>query len=158
MTTSLPRASWRPDDEYDDDARWRDDHDNGWRWQDYRACRDVDPNVFFPVVVRRERRVERRGPDVVEVVVDVPTDEEPPLPPPEVKAICDDCPVVGRCLERNLNAEFGIFGGTTGYQRQLMTKKVTKKSCPWCGSTDVVRHRSQPKEQCLACTNSWDII
>lgn len=158
MTTFLPRASWRPSDDYDDEARWRDDVDNGWRWQDYRACRDVDPNLFFPVVVRRERRVERRGDDVVEVVVDVVTDEEPPYPPPEVASICHRCEVSGRCLERNLDAEFGIFGGTTGYQRSLLNRKIVRKQCPVCGGTDLVLNQSQRKEICLNGGHSWDVL
>lgn len=158
MTTFLPRASWRPSDDYDDESRWLDDQDQGWRWQDYRACRDVDPELFFPVVVRRERRVERHGPDVVEVTVDVPTDEEPPLPPPEVAQICHRCPVSGRCLERNLDAPYGIFGGTTGYQRGLLNKKIVRKRCPICTSTDLVLSQTQRQELCLGCGHSWDVL
>lgn len=158
MTTSLPRARWQPTDDYDDEARWQDDRDHGWRWQDYRACRDVDPELFFPIIVRRETRTERRGDAVVEVTVEVPTDDEPAYPPPEPREVCARCPVRGRCLERNMDAPYGIFGGLTAYQRGLMTKKIVRRQCFICGGTDLVLNNSQKKELCLGCGHSWDVL
>lgn len=159
MTTVTDRR-WHPADDYDDKARWLDDTDGGDRWRAYGACRaeGVDPELFFPVVVRQERRTERRGDELVEVVVDVPTDEEPPYPPPEAKAICDRCPVIGRCLERYMDEDAGIFGGLTAYQRGLMNKKVVRKRCLACSSTDLVTNATQRKEICLRCGYSWDIM
>lgn len=145
MTTTVPRPTWRPNDDYDDTARWLDDADHGARWQAYGACRDANPELFFPVNVR-----ELTGGRVVE--------EEPAYPPPDVKAICDGCPVRAVCLTRNVDEPYGIFGGTTGYQRGLLTKKIQRKHCIGCRSTDVVPNEVQKKEFCLACGLSWDII
>lgn len=160
MTTSLPRARWRPTDDYDEDARWQDDRDDGWRWQAYGACRadDVDPDLFFPVKMVSERRTRHVGNTVEVTFVEVPTDEEPAYPSPEVREICGRCPVAGRCLERNMDMEFGVFGGTTGYQRGLMTKRIVRKHCMICGGTDLVLNSSQKKEACLACGHSWDVL
>lgn len=144
MTSTMSRTNWRPNDDYDDRARWLDDEDGGNRWLDYRACYSADPEVFFPTV------------EVVEG--DVVREDEPPYPPSQVKAICDHCPVRGRCLDRNLDAEWGVFGGTTGYQRRLMTKKITRKRCIDCGSGDVVRSQTQRDEVCLACGLSWPVL
>lgn len=152
---TLPGASWRPGDEYDDDARW---HDSGWQWEDYAACRDADPRLFFPVVVRKVRQQQEIDGKLTEVVVDVPTDEEPALPPPEPREICQRCPVAGQCLERNMDQEYGIYGGTTGYQRQLMTKKIRRKQCMRCGGSDVVRAMKEKDEICLGCGLSWPIV
>lgn len=143
MTTTL---RWRPTDDYDDEARWLDDRDGGDRWQDWRACGDdVDPNLFFPT-----QPVVEDG--------EVVGEEEPAYPPPEPREICARCPVAGRCLERNMNQPYGIFGGMTAYQRGLTTKKILRKRCLNCGSTDLVVNGTQKKEVCLACAMSWDII
>jgi hypothetical protein len=160
VTTFVPRSRWRPNDDYDDHARWADDADGGDRWRAYAACVDADPAKFFPIVVERRVVPERvvDGKVVAAEVVEVPTDEEPPYPPPAVKKICDRCPVAGRCLDRYMDEEFGIFGGTTGYQRQLMTKKIVRKQCLSCGSKDLVTNSSQRKEVCLGCGLSWDVI
>lgn len=145
------RRRWRPTDEYDDNARWLDEQDGGNRWQNYGECLadDVDPDMFYPT----RQRVSHVNGEGVHVV-----DEEPPYPPPEVKAICDRCPVLSVCLARNMDEEFGIFAGMTGYQRGLLNKKIKRKHCPGCGSTDVVIARGGHQEACLACSLSWDVI
>jgi hypothetical protein len=160
LTRSLPRSRWRPEDDYDDHARWADDVDGGDRWRAYAACRDADPRLFFPVVVERRVVPDRviDGELAPGYVLEVETDEEPPYPPPAVKAICDRCPVAGRCLDKHMDDEYGVFGGTTGYQRRLMTKKIVRKHCLGCGSPDLVTSSSQKKEVCLACGVSWDIL
>lgn len=145
MTSTMSRTDWRPTGDYDDEARRLDDADNGNRWQDWRACRRSDPDLFFPTI------------PVVELN-EVIREDEPPYPPPEVKAICDRCVVRGRCLDRNLNAEWGVFGGTTGYQRRLLIKKTTRKRCIGCGSHDIVESKTQRDEVCLACGLSWPIL
>lgn len=139
MTTSLPRPRWRPSDAYNDRARWLDEEDGGDRWRSHAACLDADPTLFFPV--------DRDG-------------NEPSVAPPEAKVICHRCPVAGKCLETYIDEEFGVFAATTGYERRIMTKKIVRKHCPRtsCRSTDVVKHRSQRKEVCLACGWSWDIL
>lgn len=150
MTTSLPPDARRHHADYDDEDRWLDDRDGGWRWQSYAACRDADPRLFFPVEVE-VRNVDGQR-------VEVPTDEEPAFPPPEAREICHRCPVAGRCLERNMDQDFGVYGGTTGYQRRLMTKRIVRKRCMRCGGEDLVKNNNQKKELCLACGISWDIL
>lgn len=142
----MTRPDWRPSDEYDDKARWLDDHDGGNRWLDYKRCHDVDSDLFFPST------------PVVDAEGVIVREDEPATPPDDVRRICGLCPVAGRCLERNIDAEFGIFGGTTGYQRGLMTKKIKRKRCPGCGSTDVVKTVSQRDEICTACGISWPVL
>lgn len=150
--TTVTNRRWHPAGDYDDRDRQLDDADGGDRWRAYGACRadGVDPELFFPVEVER----------IVEggVVVEVATDNELAYPPPEVKAICDRCQVRGRCLERYMNEESGIFGGLTAYQRGLMTKKIVRKRCLACSSTDLVMNATQRKEICLRCGHSWDIL
>lgn len=137
MTKSLRSTGWTPTEEYDDNARWLDDQDGGDRWRDWASCRDEDPTKFFPV--------DADG-------------EELAFPPPEVMEICDRCPVRGRCLNKYMDEPYGIFGGTTGYQRQLLTKKITRKRCVGCGSTDLVLNGNMKKEACLGCGLSWDVL
>lgn len=149
MTATLPSASWRPTEDYDDRDRWLDDADGGDRWRAWAACRDADPALFFPI-----QETKTVGEDGVVVV----TEDEPPYPPPEVKEICDRCPVRGRCLDEYMEEDYGIFGGLTAYQRGLMTKKIVRKRCLSCGSTDLVLNSSQRKEVCLACGCSWDVL
>lgn len=129
----VPGTGWQPAGDYDDEDRRLDDRDGGWRWESYAACRDADPALFFP-------------------------DDEPAFPPPEVRQICQRCEVSGRCLERNMTQEFGIFANTTGHQRQLLTKKIKRKRCVTCGSTDIVKTGNQRHNVCLACGMSWEII
>lgn len=159
INTSLPRPSiteQQHDEDYDDTARWLDDQDGGSRWENWAACRDRDPAVFFPVDLKLiAPAVVKDGVQVSEAVY---TEEEPPYPPPEIKAICDRCPVRWRCLERNMDEDYGIFGGTTGFQRGLMTKKIVRKRCLGCGSGDLVMNANQKKELCLACGVSWDVL
>lgn len=150
MANSLRRIE-RTIEDYDDRDRWLDDRDGGDRWRYHAACRDEDPALFFPLEV--ETRV------VNGVLTQVLTENEPPYPPPEVKAICDRCPVRGKCLDMFMDEEQGIFGGTTGYQRRLLTKREKpRKRCAVCTSTDVVLNTNQKKEACLACGHSWDVL
>jgi WhiB family transcriptional regulator, redox-sensing transcriptional regulator len=152
VTQVLPRSSWHPerDEDYDVRDRQLDDVDGGDRWRRYAACRNEDPNLFFPLVVKKK---------VVDgKLVDVVTDEEPSFPPDNVKRICHRCPVAGRCLERNMDEDYGIYGSMTGYQRRLLSKKVVRKKCIGCGCPDLLLNNSQKKEVCLGCGMSWDVL
>lgn len=149
MTAPTRQRAPEPIGDYDDNARWLDDADGGDRWRAWAACRDVDPALFFPT--QETKTVDKDGVVVV-------TEDEPAYPPPEVKEICDRCPVRDRCLERFMDEDTGIFGGMTGYQRRLMTKKIVRKRCLSCGSEDLVIGSSQRQELCLACGMSWDVI
>lgn len=67
-------------------------------WRTQAACRDEDPELFFPIGTS--------GPAVLQ--------EE------QAKAICRRCPVQATCLELALdtNQETGVWGGTTERERR----------------------------------------
>lgn len=85
-------------------------------------------------------------------------DVEPPFPSPRAQLLCSTCPFRPECLQFALDngIEFGVWGGMSGYQRQQLSRKIDRKKCPGCGSTDVVYESSH--ELCLACGISWDIF
>lgn len=68
-------------------------------WQESARCREYDPDLFFPVGARTERRA---------------------------KAICGRCPVKRDCLAFALDSkvEFGVWGGMSGRERQLLRGSV----------------------------------
>lgn len=67
-------------------------------WAVFAACRDRDPEVFFPVTVEDEREAIR---------------------------ICSGCAVSLDCLEFALEAKvsFGIWGGLTEKQRRSLGRR-----------------------------------
>lgn len=64
-------------------------------WMSFAACRDADPDLFFPEQGKSDR---------------------------SAKAICAICPVRRVCLEYALdnNEAWGIWGGTNGRERRRM--------------------------------------
>ena len=75
--------------------RRRDAADMDWR--DYAACRDSDPELFFPLGA---------------VGASVPQIEQ-------AKRICRTCPVCGPCLRWALDhGDAGVWGGTTEEERR----------------------------------------
>lgn len=111
-------------------------------WQNHpdRGCKGTNPDMWFPVEVDPETHEEY----------------EPSYASPEVKRICDACPVRPECLEWALadNVE-GIWAGTTTYERQLLKSPKRRKTCVTCGSIDVVTERNH--NICLACGVSCSI-
>ena len=81
-------------------------------WREQAACRDVDPDVFFPAGVEGGR----------------PRAGEELLPPVEWRtpiAVCADCPVRSACLDYALRHEDqGVWGGTTPRQRERMRRAL----------------------------------
>lgn len=73
-------------------------------WQEYAACADADPEVFFPVGEPGSRMYDR------EVA--------------EAKSYCAVCPVRAACLADAVAGELavGVFGGTTPEERRPMQR------------------------------------
>jgi WhiB family redox-sensing transcriptional regulator len=72
-------------------------------WRQRAACRDEDPELFFPV---SDIGLGARQAD-------------------QAKAVCDRCPVRAQCLEYALDngLDYGIFGGTTEAERRELRRK-----------------------------------
>ena len=69
----------------------------GTDWRDYAACRDVDPDLFFPLGTS--------GASLPQIE--------------EAKQICRTCPVCAPCLRWALkNGDAGVWGGTTEDERR----------------------------------------
>ena len=80
-------------------------HSYGWDnddWRDQSACRDTDPDLFFPVGTT--------GPAIEQIEA--------------AKAVCRQCEVQGACLEFALatNQESGVWGGTSEEERRKLRK------------------------------------
>ena len=80
-------------------------------WQQRAACRDEDPELFFPV--------SEIGPAARQAA--------------EAKAVCARCPVRERCLEYAVDngLDHGIFGGTTEAERRELRRSA--RSYPVAG-------------------------
>lgn len=72
-------------------------------WRQDAACRDLDPDLFFPIGVT--------GPAVAQIA--------------EAKSVCSSCPVADECLEFAIttNQEFGIWGGKTEDERRALRRQ-----------------------------------
>ena len=96
----------------------------GQHWRQRSACRDVDPDLFFPpqesavLVIRR------------------------------AKAVCAGCPVSADCLDWAVRhpaaSEYGVWGGMTERERRPLHRpephvprpvSVIAKYCPSCKTT-----------------------
>lgn len=77
------------------------DADNDWR--DQSACRDTDPDLFFPVGTT--------GPAIEQI--------------DNAKAVCDRCEVRQPCLDFALtsNQDSGIWGGTSEEERRKLRRQ-----------------------------------
>jgi WhiB family redox-sensing transcriptional regulator len=71
-------------------------------WREHAACRDEDPELFFPL--------SEIGPGARQA--------------DEAKAVCARCPVREQCLEYALDngLDHGIFGGLTESERRRLRR------------------------------------
>ena len=71
-------------------------------WRHRAACRDEDPELFFPV--------SEVGPGARQAA--------------EAKAVCARCPVRSRCLDYAIDngLDHGVFGGTTERERSDLVR------------------------------------
>jgi WhiB family redox-sensing transcriptional regulator len=77
--------------------------DHGANWRDRAACRDEDPELFFPIG--------NTGPALLQIK--------------EAKAICRRCPVRPACLRWSLDNQVtdGIWGGVDQDERHALLKR-----------------------------------
>ena len=75
------------------------DSDN---WRQFSACRDTDPDLFFPVGTT--------GPALEQIAA--------------AKAVCDSCDAKAPCLEFALttNQDSGVWGGTSEEERRKLRR------------------------------------
>jgi WhiB family transcriptional regulator, redox-sensing transcriptional regulator len=72
-------------------------------WREHAACRDTDPDLFFPVGTT--------GPAIEQIE--------------NAKAVCRECEVQQTCLEYALvtNQDSGIWGGTSEEERRALRRQ-----------------------------------
>jgi WhiB family redox-sensing transcriptional regulator len=71
-------------------------------WRDHAACRDTNPDLFFPVGTT--------GPAIEQI--------------DQAKAVCNECESQSPCLEFALitNQDSGVWGGTSEEERRKLRK------------------------------------
>jgi WhiB family transcriptional regulator, redox-sensing transcriptional regulator len=98
---------------------------NSVNWREVAACRDADPDLFFPVGTARSalRQIE------------------------EAKRICRVCPARTQCLAWALDHEVdsGVWGGTTEDERSTIRRPV-QKNRPSARTTMPVNDRARESE------------
>jgi WhiB family redox-sensing transcriptional regulator len=75
---------------------------DGPDWREHAACRDTDPDLFFPVGTT--------GPAIEQIA--------------SAKAVCSMCPAQEPCLEFAVatNQDSGVWGGTSEEERREMRR------------------------------------
>ncbi|WP_046731437.1 WhiB family transcriptional regulator [Streptomyces humi] len=83
-------------------------------WRERAACRDVDPDLFFPVGTA--------GLTLVQI--------------DEAKAVCARCPVRERCLRWALDVGQveGVWGGTTESERRATRRRSAREDVERIGA------------------------
>jgi WhiB family redox-sensing transcriptional regulator len=76
-------------------------------WRDHSACRDTDPDLFFPVGTT--------GPAIEQIDT--------------AKAVCRQCDVQKDCLDYALatNQDSGIWGGTSEEERRALRRQYVAR-------------------------------
>ncbi|MFF7339979.1 WhiB family transcriptional regulator [Streptomyces sp. NPDC008163] len=77
-------------------------------WRMHAACRDADPDLFFPIG--------STGPALVQVE--------------EAKAVCRHCPVQQECLRWALenNQDAGVWGGLGENERRALKRRNRQRT------------------------------
>ena len=98
-------------------------------WRELAACRDEDPELFFPVGSGRAANAQIK----------------------QAKAVCARCPVRARCLEAGMSEEYGVWGGLTEEERRALrqTPERPERRCEECG--DIYRAALAYQRRCYAC-------
>lgn len=97
-------------------------------------------------------------PSVFDIVEDA-QGNEPPYPTAAQADCCNRCPVRTDCLNYALDTResAGVWGGMTTYQRELLIKVQSRKSCPGCSSKEIILEGigNRQHEVCVSCGISW---
>ncbi|MER6615451.1 WhiB family transcriptional regulator [Streptomyces xantholiticus] len=77
-------------------------------WRDKAACRDEDPDLFFPIGTS--------GPALLQEA--------------EAKAVCDRCTVREPCLRWAMETgqDLGVWGGTSETERRKLKRRAARRS------------------------------
>ncbi|GGW22561.1 WhiB family transcriptional regulator [Streptomyces xantholiticus] len=77
-------------------------------WRDEAACRDEDPDLFFPIGTS--------GPALLQEA--------------EAKAVCDRCTVREPCLRWAMETgqDLGVWGGTSETERRKLKRRAARRS------------------------------
>src|SRR3984957_15631470 len=86
----------------------------GINWRNYAACRDVDPDLFFPLG----------------------TSSASLLQTDEAKQICHTCAVRGPCLRWALALGAGVWGGITEEERRKRRRRRALRDSSSAASSD----------------------
>jgi WhiB family transcriptional regulator, redox-sensing transcriptional regulator len=95
-------------------------------WMSHGACRDTDPELFFPVAAT--------GPALDQIA--------------EAKAVCAHCPVLTDCLSYALETrqDSGVWGGTSEQERRAFrrdTRPMWLSRAGTAGGGDDVLNKSR---------------
>ncbi|MFH9823062.1 WhiB family transcriptional regulator [Streptomyces bobili] len=108
-------------------------------WRDLAACRDEDPELFFPKG--------SEGPWILTIE--------------QAKAVCQSCPVADACRAFALNTRpsHGIFGGLTQQERANAQRAANRKRQPRAARTfrSVFDESTAPAEEHLLWTGSVQV-
>jgi WhiB family transcriptional regulator, redox-sensing transcriptional regulator len=76
-------------------------------WREHAACRDEDPDLFFPIGTS--------GPALLQTE--------------QAKAVCHRCPVRDQCLEWALDTgqSIGVWGGTDENERRALKRRLANR-------------------------------
>jgi WhiB family transcriptional regulator, redox-sensing transcriptional regulator len=75
-------------------------------WRHHAACRDVDPELFFPIG--------NTGPALIQI--------------DEAKRVCGRCPVMEPCLQWALESgqDSGVWGGLSEDERRALKRRTAR--------------------------------
>ncbi|MCE0446798.1 WhiB family transcriptional regulator [Streptomyces tricolor] len=95
--TSIVRTSYAPSADLPVNTNWRE----------YGACRQEDPELFFPIGTT--------GPAALQIE--------------EAKAVCCRCSVIERCLQwaLEIGEGHGVWGGLSEDERRRMKRRAARK-------------------------------
>jgi len=80
-------------------------------WRHRAACRDEDPELFFPIG--------NTGPALLQIE--------------DAKAVCRRCDVVDQCLQWALESgqDAGVWGGMSEDERRALKRRAARARSPW---------------------------